>query len=123
RLAGVRVADERHGRHVGAQALLAADLTLPFDAIETLAQVANALREQAPVGLELRLAGTAQADAALLALEVSPTAHEASGHVLELRQLDLELALERRGTLREDVENQAVAVEHARFDLALDIAL
>ena len=61
---------------------------------------------QPAVGLELRLAGTAHADAALLALEVGPAAHQAAGDVLQLRELDFELALEAAGALREDVEDQ-----------------
>src|SRR6516164_11844342 len=43
--------------------------------------------------------------------------------MLVLRELDLELAFERRGTLREDVEDQPVAIEHARLESNLEIAL
>src|SRR6185369_2293836 len=75
------------------------------------------------VGLELRLARTAQADAALLALEVGPAADEPRGEMLVLRELDLELTFERRGSLREDVEDQTVAVEDSRLERDLEIAL
>ena len=40
-----------------------------------------------------------------------------------LRELDLQLAFERRGALREDVEDQPVAVEHARLQHQLEVAL
>ena len=43
--------------------------------------------------------------------------------MLQLRQFHLELALEAAGALREDVENQTVAVEHAPLDQLLEIAL
>ena len=115
RLAGVRVADERDRRDVGPLPFLAAHLALPLDALEAVAQVADPPAHEPPVGFELRLAGTPQADAALLPLEVGPAAHEPRREVLVLRELDLELAFERRGALREDVEDQAVAVEHARL--------
>jgi hypothetical protein len=43
--------------------------------------------------------------------------------MLVLRELDLELAFERRRALREDVEYQPVAIEDADFQLLLEIAL
>ena len=124
RLAGVGVADQRHARHrdrprgrcvrsraagEGARACPVSDRTRRG--------------QQSAVGLELRLAGTAQADAALLPFEVRPAAHQARRQVLELRELDLELALEAAGALREDVEDQAAAVEHAPAGQLLEIAL
>ena len=42
--------------------------------------------------------------------------------MLELGQLDLQFALGARGTLGEDVENQAGAVDHATFEFAFEIA-
>ena len=43
--------------------------------------------------------------------------------MLQLRQLDFELAFEAARALREDVEDQAVAVEHAPLDELLEVAL
>ena len=71
-----------------------------------LRQHLHALADEAAVGFELRFAGTAQADAALLPLEVGPAAHQAGGDVLELRELDFELAFVAARALREDVEDQ-----------------
>ena len=85
--------------------------------------MADAPAHEPPVGFELRLAGPAQADTALLPLEVGPAADEPRSEVLVLRELDLQLAFERRGALREDVEDQAVAVEHARLQRQLEVAL
>ncbi len=79
--------------------------------------------DQPPVGLELGLARPAHADAALLPLEVGPAAHQPRRQVLELRQLDLELALRAVRALREDVEDQAGAVDDAAFERALEVAL
>ncbi len=59
--------------------------------------------EQATVGFQLRFAGTAQTDTALLTLEVGPASHQSRRDVLELRQFDLQLAFEAARALREDV--------------------
>ena len=83
----------------------------------------HALADEAAVGLELRLAGTAHADTALLPLEVGPTAHQPAGDVFQLRELDFELALEAAGALRENIENQAVTVEDPPAGQLLEIAL
>src|SRR5690606_5868466 len=91
--------------------------------LETFLQMPDAAAEQTAVGLELRLARAAQADAALLTFEVSPPSDEPCRQMLELRELDLELAFEARGSLREDVEDQPVAVQHARLERLLQVAL
>ena len=84
-------------------------------------------RDAAPrepaVGLELRLAGAARADAAAEALEVLPHAAHARQVVLELRELDLELALGAHGVLGEDVEDQLRPVDDARLERVLEVAL
>jgi hypothetical protein len=76
---------------------------------------------------ELALAGTSRphpradgAAAAAEALEVLPHAPHARQVVLELRQLDLELALGRDGVLREDVEDELRAVDDARGEGVLE---
>ncbi len=84
----------------------------------------HALAEQATVGFELRLARTTVADAATaLTFEVGPATHQARRDVLELRELHFELAFVAARALREDVEDQSRAIEHAAFDEFFEIAL
>jgi hypothetical protein len=67
--------------------------------------------------------GPRSPDAAFLALEVGPAADEARGHVLELRELHLELAFGAARALREDVEDQGDAVDDPALQRELEIAL
>ena len=73
--------------------------------------------------LELRLAGPARPDAAAEALEMLPHAAHPGKVVLELCQLDLELAFGARRVLGEDVEDELGAVDHAQLELVLETAL
>ena len=98
-------------------------IALPLDLLETLLQILDLAGHEPAIGLELRLARTAQADTAFLALEVGPAAHQAAADVLQLRELDFELALEAAGALREDIEDQAVAIQHALTRELLEVAL
>src|SRR5436305_726173 len=77
----------------------------------------------APVGFELLFTLSAQTDAAFLPLEVGPAADEPRELVLDLRELDLQLALDAPRTHLEDVDNQAGAVDHPALELLLEIAL
>ena len=84
---------------------------------QALLQHGDALAHAAAVDLELGLAGSAVADhAAGLARQMRPLAGEARQQVLELRQLDLELARLRGRPLREDVEDQLGAVDDAHAE-------
>jgi hypothetical protein len=78
--------------------------------------------DQAAVGFELGFAGPAQAYTALLPLEVSPAADESGRQVLQLRELDLQLAFEAPGTLREDIEDQPCTVQYPALEFALEVA-
>src|SRR5215831_11463063 len=75
---------------------------------------------QPPVGLELRLTGAARADAAAEALEVLPQAPHPREVVLELGELDLQLALRGHGVLGEDVEDELRPVDDPRAERILE---
>ena len=57
------------------------------------------------------------------ALEVRPQPAHAGHVVLELRELDLELALGRVRVVGEDVEDDGGAVQHRHVELLLEVAL
>ncbi len=123
RFAGVRVADQRHGADRGTAPRASLRRALALDARKPLAQDFRPLAEEPAVGLELRFAGSAEADAAFLPLEVGPAADETRQLMLDLRELDLQLAFGAARAEREDVEDQARAIDDAAFERALEIAL
>ena len=95
-----------------------------LDAAEAPAQLRDTLAHPPPVHLELRLAGSARAHpAAALARQVGPLPGEPRQEILELRQLDLQLALEAPGTLREDVEDERAAIDDLAAERLLEVAL
>ena len=84
----------------------------------------HALADVAPVELDLLLARAAGlAQAAALALEVRPSAHQARGEVLEPSELHLQLALAGLRALGEDLEDQLGAIEHAPAERLLEVSL
>src|SRR3954447_22805392 len=104
RLARVRVAGESHRRQVCAFALGTLDLARAAHVAELALERRDAVAGEAAVGLDLRLARASGADAAVHtagaeALEVRPQAAHAREVVLELRELDQELALGRMGVV------------------------
>ena len=103
--------------------MLPAGLALLLDLLEPRVERLHALAEQAAVGFELGFAGTTIADATTaLTLEVGPATHQARGDVFELRELHFELAFVAARALREDVEDQSRAIEHAALDELFEIA-
>ena len=123
RLAGVRVAGERDARQPGALALGAHRLARALDLLQPAPQRGDAVAREAAVGLDLRLARSARADAAAETLEVRPQAAHAREVVLELRELDLELALGAVRVAGEDVEDHRRAVDDRQAELGLEVAL
>ena len=94
------------------------------DMLQLLADDVDALAEQPPVGLDLRLAGTAEkAEAAALPLEVGPGADQPALLIDEMGELDLQAPFPRPRALAEDFEDQPGAVEHLDVPRRLEIAL
>ena len=91
-------------------------------------EASEPLAQPAPVDLELRFAGSASADAAAAraaaanARKMRPLARQSRLQITELRDLDLQLALERMRALRENIENQLAAIDHANLEFILEIA-
>jgi succinyl-diaminopimelate desuccinylase len=127
RLARVRVAGERDGRRLGAPPLLATHVSLAAEPAQPFAQLRDATPGEAPVGLELRLAGASRSDAgaetacaAAEPLEMLPHPAHARQVVLQLGELHLELALGAHCVLGEDVENQLGPVDDPRLERVLE---
>ncbi len=88
----------------------------------------DAAARKPPVGLELGLAGASRSHSAVhtagpQTLEVLPHSPHARQVVLELGQLDLELALRAVRMLGEDVEDQLGPVDDPRLELVFQSAL
>ena len=90
---------------------------------ELALQRRDAVAGQAAVGLDLGLARAPGADAAAEALEVGPQAAHAGEVVLQLGELDLQLALGAVGVGGEDVEDHGRAVDHRDAERLLEVAL
>jgi hypothetical protein len=90
---------------------------------EVTAQSGDAAADAPAVDLHLGLAwAAASADAAAHAVQALTPAAQPGQQVVELRQLDLRLALSAGGVLGEDVEDQGRAVDHLCVDQLLQPA-
>jgi hypothetical protein len=114
-LARVGVAHDGEGRHWDALALLALSSALPDYLVELAPHAGNFIADATLVHLELGLARVALHRAtAALAVEVRPEAAQARQLLLESSQLDLQHCLARLGSGGEDVQDDLLAVNHAK---------
>jgi succinyl-diaminopimelate desuccinylase len=123
RLADVRIAGERDRGSRCAQPLLATGRPLTLQPTEAPLEERDTRARDTAVGLQLCLARPSGPHSAPEALEVFPHAAHAREVVLELRELDLELALRAPRMLGEDVEDELRPVDDARAELVLQRAL
>jgi hypothetical protein len=123
RLAGVGVAHERNRRQRCALALGTLHGARALDVLQTAAQGRDPVTRQAAVGLDLGLPWAPRADATAEALEVAPQPAHAGEVVLELGELDLELALSAMGVGSEDVEDDCGAVDDRHPEGLFEVAL
>src|SRR5206468_4912534 len=126
----VRVAGDRDRRDRVAHALLPLDLARRGHVVDLLAELRHAGVDTAAVELDLRLTGSAGAHAGARAAHlatglaghrVAPAA-QARQQVLQLRELDLRLALAALRVLAEDVEDHGRAVDDLHLDDVLERA-
>src|SRR3984893_12761140 len=101
RFSRIGIVDQRHGRVGDLKTTPALDRARTLDIAEPLARASEALADAAAVDFELSFAGAADADtaargaaAAGLAREMGPLARQPRLQIAELRDLDLELALQ-----------------------------
>ena len=123
RLAGVGVAGQGDRGQVRALALGAHHRAAGAHPGQAALEGRDAVAGQAAVGLDLGLTRAAGADAAAEALQVRPQPAHAGEVVLQLGELDLELALGAVGVGGEDVEDDRGAVDDRHAEGLLEVAL
>ena len=121
-LAGVGVADQRHGGQAAAPAGLALQAALLGQAAQVALEAAHAPHQAPAVDLELGLAGAPGADAARLLGQGQTPAPEPRQPVAQLGQLHLGLAFLGAGVLGEDVEDHGGAVDGGAAQDLLQVA-
>ena len=127
-LAGVRVPRQRYLRDGRRLAALAHGRADPLGVSELALQRRDAVAGQAPVGLDLGLAGPPGADPPVhapraKALEMRPQAAHAREVVFELCEFDLQLALRGVGVVGEDVQDHRGPVDDRHVQRRLQVAL
>src|SRR5690606_711987 len=96
---------------------------LTADLFQTLGDLLDARPQQSAVGFQLGFTRATQTNTALLPLQVSPAADQTGTQVVQLGQLDLQLALMGPGTLGENIQDQTGTVDDTAFQLTLEVAL
>ena len=122
--AGIGIAHQRHPCHATTQARAPHLIALHAHLGQTGLEGIHAPGQEATVGFQLGFTGATQTNGTTgLAFQMGPAAHQARGHVLQLSQFNLQLALVRLRPLGKDIEDQAGAIHHPALQDALQVAL
>ena len=122
RLAGIGVADKRHRRHIDLVTPLAQLRSAPPHDVDLVLQRFHAHANAPAIRFELGFAGTPRADAAAEPRQRLARSDEARQKVLQLGELDLQLAFSRAGAPREDVQDQLRAIDHLAIEPLVELA-
>src|SRR5690554_7727375 len=115
--AGVGIADQGDHGDFRPSPCTSGLITLAADLLQTLGDLLDAHPQQTAVGFQLGFPRTTQADTTLLPLKVGPAADQTGTQMIELGQLDLQLALVGTGALGEDIQNQTGRSEEHTSEL------
>src|SRR5262245_4706108 len=124
RLAGIGVADKRHGRIGYPRPRFPMKRTRAPHLLELVANALDPLADYATVGFDLRFAGaTEKAEATALPLEMGPGAYEPALLIDEVSKLNLQAPFPRARPRPKDFENEPSAVENLGAPRGLQIVL
>ena len=123
RLAGVGITHQRYRHHATAHSRPTLRMSLTLDLAQSFPQQLDLVADDTAVHFKLRFTRTPHADAPTLTLQVGPHASQAGHQMLQLRELDLELALVAARPKREDIEDQTDTVDHTQLEHTLEVAL
>src|SRR5690606_4056514 len=121
--AGVGIADQGDHGDFRPSPCTPGLITLAADLLQTLGDLLDAHPQQTAAGFQLGFPRTTQADTTLLPSKVGPAADQTGTQMIELGQLDLQLALVGTGALGEDIQNQTGTVDHPALQFALQVTL
>ncbi|MNZ63159.1 hypothetical protein D3C78_812990 [compost metagenome] len=113
---GVGIAHQGHGRNIRTGTAASRLFALTAHFFQAALDLPQANPEQTTVGFQLGFTRATHADTASLALKVGPATNQPGAHVVKLGQFYLELAFMGAGALRENIENQTGAVDHATLE-------
>ncbi len=122
-LASIGVTGQRQGGERYGATAAAMEGTAGPDTFQVVGDFLNALLDATAVGLKLRFARAAGADAAAEARHFDAATGEARQPVVQLREFHLQAAFASVGAGGEDVEDELGAVDDFRLDGLFEIAL
>jgi hypothetical protein len=123
RFAGVGVTDQRDRGDIRPPTRPTPLITLTPDLVQTLVNRLYPGPQQSAVRFQLCFTGPAQTDTPFLSLKVGPSPDQSGGHMLQLREFNLQLTFMGPGALGENVQYDPGAINHPAFQRPLQVPL